>query len=65
MPPRLLPAVGRQEGLGSRAHSCNEAAHRAPNWKFCKFKHGHPSVMFGAPESAIRAKSGQEPGDTR
>jgi hypothetical protein len=25
------PAIGRHEGLGSRAHSRNEAAHRAPN----------------------------------
>jgi hypothetical protein len=39
-----------------RVRSCrNQAAHRAPNWKFCEFKHGHPSVIFGAPESAIRA----------
>jgi hypothetical protein len=33
----------------------NQAAHRAPNWKFCEFKHGHPSVIFGAPESALGA----------
>src|SRR5271165_2442492 len=26
--------------------------HTAPNWKFCEFKHGHPRVIFGAPESA-------------
>ena len=35
----------------------NQATHHTPNWKFCEFKQGHPSVIFGAPESAGR----QEP----
>jgi len=37
----------------------DEPAHRAPNWKFCKFKHGEPSATFGAPESAIRPQAAQ------
>jgi hypothetical protein len=40
------PAVGGQERLGSRAHLCDEPVHRAPNWKFCKFKHGEPSATL-------------------
>jgi hypothetical protein len=28
--------------------------HTAPNWKFYEFKHGDPSAIFDAPESAGR-----------
>jgi hypothetical protein len=42
---------------GTRRTETNaHAAYRAPNWKFCEFKHGHPSVIFGAPESACAAQ---------
>ena len=45
----------------THAHACrNQAARRAPNWKFCEFKHSRPSVIFGAPESAIGARPRRE-----
>jgi hypothetical protein len=56
MPSRqILPWAGKR--VSAAEHSCNEAAHRAPNWKFCEFKRGDPSAIFGAPESAIRSVS--------
>ena len=48
------PPVGGQERHGSRAHLCDEPAHRAPNWKFCKFKHGEPSATRLTPARVRR-----------